>query len=141
MSIHIPAKNFAEVMRKGVKPNVRQDVDRSFGLPTALYIATISAYFAFIAVMGIGLAQRELIIPMGICVTYLIMFFGVPAMWARMKPDHDAKPLSWVEYQLHGIETWTGRINAKDATVQVMILPVLILFWGIATVIIATLVS
>jgi hypothetical protein len=140
MSIHYPAEQFAEVASKVAKPNVRQDVDRSFGLPTGLYVATIAAYFAFIAIMGIGLAQRELIIPMGICVTYLIMFFGVPTIWARMKPKTDAEPMSWVEYQLNGIDTWTGRIKAKDATAQVLILPVLILFWGIATVAIATLV-
>lgn len=141
MSIHIPAEQFAAVTNKSAKPNLRQHVDRSFGLPTGLYVATIAAYFAFIAIMGIGLAQRELIIPMGICVTYLVMFFGVPAMWVRMKPKTDAEPLSWVEYKMDGIDTWTGRIKAKDATAQVLILPVLILFWGIATVAIATLVT
>jgi hypothetical protein len=141
MSIHIPAESFAEVARKTVKPNLRQNVDRSFGLPTGLYVATIGAYFAFLAVMGIGLAQRELIIPMGICFAYVAMFFGVPAKWVRMNPANDARPQSWLDYQLHGVETWSGRIKAKDATAQVLILPILILFWGVATVIIATQVS
>jgi hypothetical protein len=141
MSVHYPAEQFVTVANKIAKPNLRQDVDRSFGLPSGLYVATIGAYFAFLAVMGIGLAQRELIIPMGICVTYLVMAFGVPAMWVHMKPDNAAAPLSWTEYQLHGVDTWTGRIKAKDATVQVLILPILILFWGITTVAIATQVS
>jgi hypothetical protein len=115
-------------------------VDRSFGLPTLLYGLTVGSYFAFLAIMAIGLATRELIIPIGICVVYITMAFGVPSLWARMKPDHRSRPQSMGQFSLYGIETYTGRVTARDAMIQVLILPVIILFWGVAVVIIAALV-
>jgi hypothetical protein len=33
-----------------------------------------------------------------------------------------------------GIATYTGRLNGRDAAVQMLILPVLILGWGMAVV-------
>lgn len=141
MSVHLSAKQFQDVAKRVVLPNVRQDVDRTFELPTRLYVATVGLYFAFLAVMAIGFQTREMILPMAIFVIYIVMAFGVPALWARMKPDNDSQALDWVEYQENGIVTMTGPTRAKDATAQVLILPALIFFWGAATATIATLVS
>jgi hypothetical protein len=115
-------------------------VDRSFGLPTMLYGLTVGSYFAFLAIMAIGLATRELIIPIGICVVYVTMAFGVPSLWARMKPDNRSQPQSMANFSLYGVETHTGTVTAHDAMIQVLILPLVVLFWGLAVVIIAALV-
>ncbi len=141
MSIHIPATQFRNALKPASTPNIRQDVDRSFELPTGLYVATAGLYFAFLAVMAIGFQTREMILPMAIFVIYIVMAFGVPALWARMKPQHGSRALGWLTFREKGIVTLTGRTGAKDATAQVLILPVLILFWGAATAMIGALVS
>jgi hypothetical protein len=141
MSYHFPATQFQNLTSAQALPNIRQDVDRTFGLPTALYVATVGLYFAFLAVMAIGFQTREMILPMAIFVIYIVMAFGVPAMWARMKPDNNSHAISWSYFVEKGIDTATGVMKAKDATAQVLILPVLILGWGAATAVIAALVS
>jgi hypothetical protein len=115
-------------------------VDRNFELPLALYAATAALYFAFVGVMAIGFGNPGLIVPMGIIVTFIAMFFAVPAMWMRMKPEHPQNPTAWARFQQKGIMTAFGHTGAAAATVQVLILPALILIWGLAVVTIAALV-
>jgi hypothetical protein len=105
---------------------------RSFDLPTGLFTATVGLYFAFLAVMAFAFADPGLIVPMGIFYIYIIMAFGVPALWVRMKPDHADRPLSWQRFLRDGVDTHTGRLAGRDAAVQVLILPTLILGWGVA---------
>jgi hypothetical protein len=115
-------------------------VDRHFDMPTGLYAATAALFLATVAVMAIGFASPGIIVPMGIIVVFIAMFFAVPAMWVRMKPDHPGRAASWARFQRDGIMTPFGRCSAGAATVQVLILPALIFLWGIAVVTIAALV-
>lgn len=115
-------------------------VDRTFELPTRLYALTVGAYLAFLGLMGFGLPSRGLIIPMAIFTIYIAMAFGVPTLWARMNPEHRSKAMSWRQFSQHGINTATGRISGRDATIQVLILPVWILLWGFAAITIVALV-
>jgi len=112
-------------------------VDRSFELPAALYVGTAVCYFAFVGVMAIGFGNPHLILPMAIIFTFFVMAFAVPAMWMRMKPGHAQRLTGWSRFQRDGIMTAFGRSTAGAATVQVLILPVLILLWGFAVVTIA----
>lgn len=141
MSMHYSADEFATVANRIAAPNVRQDIDRTFELPTRLYVATVGLYFAFLAVMAAGFQTREMMLPMAVFITYIVMAFGVPMLWARMKPDNDSRAINWTRFRASGIVTMTGPSKAMDATVQVLILPALILFWGIGTVMIAAVVS
>lgn len=140
MSIHYTAEIFAEALVAKRATPFEVKVIRSFDLPPVLHIATACLYLAFLGIMAFAFQDRGLAIPMAIFVIYIVMAFGVPAMWARMKPNHASKPLSWSEFSLHGINTNTGIMNAKDATSQVLMLPVLILGWGIAIAVIAAVV-
>lgn len=137
MSIHYTAETFAEalVTRKATPFEVK--VERSFDLPPVLHGLTVGLYLAFLAVMAFAFQDRGLIIPMAIFVMYIVMAFGVPAMWVRMQPDHSSKPLRWADFSRSGINTYTGNMSARDATSQVLILPVLILGWGLAIAVIA----
>ena len=110
----------------------RGDVDRTFQLPTALYAVTVACYLGFIAVLGLGLATPGLGIPMAIFALFIVAGFGVPALWVRMKPLAASKALGWDRFVHEGIATHTGRATARDASVQMLILPVLILCWGVA---------
>ena len=114
---------------------------RSFDLPTRLFATTVGLYFAFLAVMAFAFADPRLIVPMGIFYIYIIMAFGVPALWVRMKPNHADRPLDWRQFMREGVVTHTGRLAAKDAAVQVLILPTLILGWGIAMAAIVAVIS
>ena len=115
----------------------RACTDRGFELPTALYAATIGSYLAFLAIMALGFQSRDMLLPMVIFVAYLAMLFGVPAMWARMKPETATAPLTLGAFWDHGIQTYTGHNRAGAAAVQVLLLPVMVLLWGVAVVIIA----
>ncbi len=113
---------------------------RTFELPPRLYALTVAAYAGFIGVMAAGFGTGELWIPLAICLGIIGMGFGTPALWTKLSPDSGDAALRWAEFRRKGIMTATGQTSAVDATVQVMILPTLILFWGVAVVIIAALV-
>jgi len=114
--------------------------DFNFGLPTALYVGTLASYLAFLAVMAIGFQSRDMVLPMVIFVVFIAMLFGTPAMWAVIAPEGRTQALGWREFMRNGVDTWTGRISGREAAVQVLILPVLILCWGIAMATIAALI-
>lgn len=114
-------------------------VDRTFGLPTGLYIMTAGAYFGFLALMASMLSNPGLVLPLVLCALSVIAGFGVPTMWSRMKPENDSRPLTFGQFQHRGIETLTGHLTAVEASVQVLILPVLILAWGITCAVIIAL--
>jgi hypothetical protein len=80
-----------------------------------------------------------LAIPMAIFVVFIIAGFGVPALWTRLAGNTSA-PQTMGEFEARGIQTNTGRLAARDATIQVLILPVLLVVWGLAIAVIAALV-
>jgi hypothetical protein len=118
------------------------NVDRNFEMPKALYGVTVGLYLAFLAIMAIGLASPGLIIPMAIFAFFIIAGFGLPALWTRIEPTDEAKPqLTLGGLAQNGIMTATGHMSGRDATVQMIILPVVIVMWGLVTVTIAAIVT
>ena len=115
-------------------------VDRTFELPTGLYVATVGLFMAYLATMTLGFGNPGLALPMAIFVLFILAAFGVPAIWATMKPDDASSALSWSRFARDGVQTESGRLDARAAMVQVLILPALILIWGIAAVTIAAVV-
>jgi hypothetical protein len=115
------------------------EADRNFGLPTALYGATVAGYLGFLAVVGSAFANPVLAIPMAIFVVFIVAGFGVPALWTRLA-GNTSEPQTLGEFEAKGIQTNTGRLAARDATIQVLILPVLLVVWGLAVAVIAALV-
>ena len=71
----------AVVPEPPIRPNL---AERTFGLHPALFVATIVAYFAFLAIMAATFMNAELAIPFAIFIIYLVMAFGVPGLWARV---------------------------------------------------------
>ena len=123
-----------------VAPRSQVESDRNFELPTGLYAATAGLYLAFIAVMFAGLGNPALVIPMVIFAVFIVAAFGVPAIWVRLK-GNVSKPLTSGVFAKKGIMTNTGRLAARDATIQMLILPILIVLWGVAAITIAAIVS
>ncbi|MEQ8410900.1 MAG: hypothetical protein RIC51_02255 [Erythrobacter sp.] len=114
--------------------------DRSFGLPAALYGGTVACYLGFIGVTALAFANPALAIPMTIFALFILAGFGVPAIWTRMR-GNDSRPLTLGQFESFGIMTHTGKLAPRDAAVQVLLLPVLVLVWGVTAATIAALVS
>ena len=140
MSKYLTRELAAEQALIVAAPKPRHEVDRSFELPKGLYATTVALYLGFLAVMATGLSSPGLIIPMAIFTLFVVAGFGVPALWTRLAPQTAARPMSYAKLRREGIRTLTGHLSAKDATVQMLILPVIIFCWGVATVTIAALV-
>lgn len=116
------------------------DADRNFGLPTALFGATIACYLGFLVIVGSAFANPVLAIPMAVIVLLIVAAFGVPSIWTRLK-GNPSEPQTLGEFEARGIMTNTGRLTAGEATTQVLILPVLLVCWGLAIAVIAAVVA
>ncbi|QZH75323.1 MAG: hypothetical protein JY451_01455 [Erythrobacter sp.] len=114
--------------------------DRTFELPTGLFVATAGFYLGFVALMAVTFTHLELAIPLAVIALFIVGFFGLPLVWTRLAPPTTSKASTWDRFRQNGIMTAYGRTTARDATVQVLILPTLIFVWGIVVVVIAALV-
>ncbi|MPS70364.1 MAG: hypothetical protein E2586_17935 [Novosphingobium sp.] len=138
MSQRLDSQQLRELAVAIDAPQVRAAtvVDRGFGLPTGLYIATVALYLGFIGVMAVSFLNSELAIPMVIFAGFVVFAFGLAGYWTRMKPDNRTATPDWGQFRARGIETLSGRLTAGEATIQVLLLPVLILGWGLAVAVI-----
>jgi hypothetical protein len=133
----IIARGDARIVEAPVRHQV--EADRSFGLPTALYAAMVGCYLGFLAILALVFGNAALAIPLIIFVVAIVAGFGVPAIWTRLK-GNVSSPLTMGEFDAKGIMTLTGRLSARDAMVQMLTLPALVLAWGVVMVVIAALV-
>lgn len=135
MTEHATQIELARIARITDAP-VLTTVDRNFGLPSALYVATVAAYCGFLLLMGGLFMTGETLLPFASFFIYIFMAFGLCRAWAKMKPANDSHPLDWGQFVKRGIMTQSGPLTATQATVQVLMLPVLILLWGVAVAVI-----
>jgi ABC-type dipeptide/oligopeptide/nickel transport system permease component len=136
------ARGDARIVESPADAPVRHQVeaDRNFGLPTALYGATIACYLGFLLIVGTAFATPVLAIPMAVIVLLIVAIFGVPAIWTRLK-GNTSEPETLGEFETRGIMTNTGRLSAGEASAQVLVLPVLLVCWGLAIAVIAAIVA
>ena len=140
MAEHFTLEQITQIADTHAAPPQRHELDRTFELPTGLYVATVGLFLGYIGLMAVGFAHPEMIIPAAIFVVFVVAMFGVPAIWTRLAPQTRSKPKTWGRFKQEGIMTAYGHLNANEATVQVLILPVLIFLWGVIVVTIAALV-
>lgn len=115
-------------------------MDRTFELPAALYKAVVGLFLGFVAVMALGFGNPGLALPLVIFAFFIVAGFALPAIWTGLAPDSGSRPKSWSRFAREGIMTASGHASARDATVQVVMLPVLVFAWGVTSVVIAALV-
>jgi len=130
----------ADIVAAPNGPVVRDEIDRTFGLPTGLYVATAALYLGFVAMMAMAFGTAELALPLIIIAISILAGFGLPTLWARMAPTKTSRALTMGALKNRGIMTATGPLDAGSAAVQVLILPVLIFAWGLTAIAIAALV-
>ena len=138
-----PQMSIAEALsvKADEQANIRQDVDRTFEMPSVLYGATVALYLGFIAVLGIGLATPGLALPMAIFAIFIVGLFGAPALWLGLGREPEARAKSFGQLMRNGIATNTGLLKGRDAAIQMMILPVLIVVWAFTVLVIAGIVA
>lgn len=133
------ARGKARIVDAPVPAVKAPEIDRSFNLPKELYIGTVAGYLGFLAILAAAFMNPVLAIPMVIFAFFIVAGFGVPTIWTRLK-GNDSKPISMGRFENEGIMTLTGRLSAREASVQVLILPVLVVLWACAVAIIAAIV-
>ena len=140
MSKHLTRELVAKQATIVVAPRKSHETDRTFELPKALYGATVALYLGFLAVMAAGLSTPGLIIPMAIFAFFIVAGFSLPAIWTRLAPATRSKQMSMGKLQRYGVSTYTGRVSARDAAVQMLLLPAIVFCWGVAAVTVAAIV-
>ncbi|MES2491681.1 MAG: hypothetical protein V4579_00195 [Pseudomonadota bacterium] len=120
---------------------VQTRVNRSFELPGGLYGLTVACYLGFLGLMSMLFMNGELALPMAAFVVSIIGGFGLGWKWVSMRPDNGSHTLSMGQFTNRGIQTLSGHLTAAEASAQVLILPVLILFWGVAIAVIVAVVG
>lgn len=119
----------------------RGEYGRAFDLHPALFAMTVAAYLGYLAIMALAFMDAELILPMVIFVLFVCAGFGTPALWARVAPPPAGNAPSWSRFMRDGFVCMTGHVSARGAMCQVLIMPVLVLLWGVAIAIIAACVT
>lgn len=114
--------------------------DHTFELPSGIYAVSLGCFVTFLATMVVGFGNPELGILMAIFGVFFAGFYGIPALFVRESPAGTNKALTWGQFRSRGIMTLTGRLPASEALAQVLVLPVLIVLWGLGCVLIAALV-
>lgn len=121
-------------------PSKRACEDQNFGLPTAIYIAMAAMFAGFVAVLSLAFRGGHMAVVYGVIFAFIAAFFAVPALFPGMAPkDGRTGALSLFDFGHRGIMTATGRASAREATVLVLLLPCLILCFGISVAVIASL--
>jgi hypothetical protein len=122
-------------------PAERACSDQSFEVPTGIYIAMASMFTGFIAVLGLAFRGGHMAVAVGVIFAFIAAFFAVPAAFPALGAgETKTSALSWFDFRDRGIATATGHSTAGEATTLILLLPFLILLFGIAVVTIALLV-
>ncbi|MFN2100202.1 hypothetical protein [Altererythrobacter sp. MF3-039] len=142
MSKHFERELVADraVVYSRMPADTRHEVDRTFEIPPIAYALTVGSYLGFLAILTAAVGNSELIIPMVIFSFFIVAGFSLPTIWTRLEPEKTSKALSWGRFRQQGILTHTGHVTAGEAMAQVLILPVLVFFWGLAIAVILALI-
>ena len=140
MSVRLDPRTLADATEIRLAPRPCACTDRNFNLPVSLHAAYFGLCFAYLGVMWLGFASPGLAIPMVICVVFTAAFYAVPMLWATMGPENPGRSMPFATLMDKGVDTLTGRCSGGAAVAQVLVLPALLLFWGLAVVTIAALV-
>lgn len=122
-------------------PAQRSCQDQCFELPSGIYIAMAVMFAGFVAVLSAAFRGGHMAVAYGVIFAFITAFFAVPALFPAMAPEEGrSKALRWFDFGYSGLATATGRATAREATILVLVLPFLILCFGIAIATIALLV-
>jgi len=118
----------AEIVAPPALPN---RVERSFDLHPALHVGVFGGFAIYLGMMWAAFGEHALLIPFAIFFVFLAAFFVVPAMWAKVEA-RTGPFASWADFQREGFTCETGHLTARETIAQVLIMPAMLLFWGVS---------
>lgn len=104
---------------------------RVFDLHPAIHVALFGGFFAYLGIMWAAFGEAQLAIPFAIFVVFLAGSVITPAMWARVAP-HTGPKAGWSRFMRDGFVCETGRLSAGAAMAQVLVMPAMLILWGLA---------
>lgn len=135
MTVHQPMAQFAEAIAP--RPN---RAERVFGLPPVLHFATAGAYLLFVGTLCAAFMAPELVVPAAIIAISVVAMFVVPGLRERIEPNLGGRLPDWQDFRREGVDCQTGHLSAGEASVQVLMLPAMIVALGFVFVTIAAIV-
>lgn len=94
-------------------------------MPVAAGVMMIIAYAALMGAFVVTIQGARADFAIVIAAFYLMMFFGIPAVFLGTEGDRTRRP-DFVQFLDRGIDTATGRISGGEALVQMLIVPALL---------------
>ena len=111
---------------------------KGFELPRLVWLGMFGCYAVFFAAItaATGGSARALF-AIAVSIIYTAIYFGVARIGAKQAGNECASPLN------HGktLQTWTGPMDAASVYGQILIVPFAIAFFGLAMLIVTSLVS
>lgn len=139
MNMPIHATAFADAAPLPA-PLRRNRADHVFDLHPALHIGLFAGFFAYLGLMWAAFGEKQLAIPFAIFAVFLAGAFIVPGWWARVVPDQGGRKPGWAEFIDEGFVCETGRQSAGGVMVQVLIMPAVLIGWGLFLLVVSRLV-
>lgn len=104
--------------------------DRDDGLLRTAIPIMIAAYGTALAIVAYTFWRSGYtLLSIAVCIVYVVMFFGVPIVMARIRNRHDDR---WApggrEAMLDHVDVFGGSIGRKEALLQMSIVPLAVLF-------------
>jgi len=130
---HSPALEHAVVEpRRRTVPGAR-----SFELPRRVFVAMAAAYAAFVAEMAFAFGDgKGMPLLLGICVVYLLMYLGTPALFGRVPTGVRLPDGGWARLRRRGLETASGPMSVGAVLGQVLVVPACVAGFGLAVAVI-----
>jgi hypothetical protein len=66
-----------------------------------------------------------------ISLIYLTVYLAVPAIFFRIHPKAKHQ-VTWSDFERDGLHTWTGHLTAKEATIQILTIPMALISAAVA---------
>ena len=112
---------------------------RSFDLPRGVFAAMGAAYVLFIAEMAFAFGSGAgMPLLLGICIVYLLMYLGTPALFARVETGVRRPRADWSQLRRQGLATATGRMSIGAVLGQVLVVPACVASFGLAVAVIVS---
>lgn len=109
--------------------------ERVFDLHPGIHAAVFGGFFVYLGIMWAAFATDQLAIPFAIFLVFLAAAWAVPALWARVAGTPGPKT-SWQAFLRDGFQCETGHVSAGAALGQVLIMPAMLILWGVAVAVI-----
>jgi hypothetical protein len=127
-STYVRTNGPAELVQDRVDTNVFYSAAAAPDVPKIVGKMIVASFVALLATFAVTMAgSRESLFAIAICAVFLLMYFGVPTIFLRVEPKQGNQP-DFDSFIRNGLTTYTGHVSARDAVIQILIVPVLLTF-------------